>query len=189
MSNSVFALDNNMDEFAEKINIDDLYENKKNYDLNQLATYNKILNRIHNKIKLTAKRKIGESMCWFVIPEIVLGISKFDQAGCITYILHKLKSNGFNVQYIHPNLLMISWGHFIPSYVRSEYKKKTGIEIDEYGVKIEKKQDDEDDTHTYLAPQTTQNKHEKYKSVKSYKPEGSLIYDEDLLDVFNSSKR
>ena len=40
-----------MSDFTEKINLDELYETKKQKDLNKLETYNRILNRIHNKIK------------------------------------------------------------------------------------------------------------------------------------------
>ena len=35
-------------------------------------------------------------------------------------------------------MLFISWNHWIPLYVRDEYKKKTGIEIDQFGNKVEK---------------------------------------------------
>ena len=40
------------------------------------------------------------------------------------------------VRYTHPNLLLISWLHYVPNYVRNEFKKKTGTAIDEYGRPI-----------------------------------------------------
>jgi hypothetical protein len=40
------------------------------------------------------------------------------------------------VRYTHPNLLLISWHHYVPNYVRNEFKKKTGTAIDEYGRPI-----------------------------------------------------
>ena len=46
----IFTLDNVQD-FSEKINLDELYEKKKQHDLSRLELYNKILNRIHVKIK------------------------------------------------------------------------------------------------------------------------------------------
>ena len=49
---NIFTLENVAD-FSEKLNIDDLYEKKKQYDLNKLVLYNKILNRIHVRIKTT----------------------------------------------------------------------------------------------------------------------------------------
>ena len=125
--------------------MDDLYEKKRKYDLNKLALFNKILNRVHVRIKTTSRQKIDEQFCWFIVPEIILGVPKYDQAACIAYLMDKLKTNGFNIKYIHPNTLFISWMHWVPSYVRTELKKKTGIEINEYGEKVidsERKKDE-----------------------------------------------
>ena len=113
------------DEESYKINIDELYEKKQQRDLNTLNTYNKILTRIHNKIKYISKQTITEKFCWFVIPEVVLGVPKFDHTSCTAYIIHKLRENGFIVKYTHPNLLFISWNHWVPTYVRIIITQKT----------------------------------------------------------------
>ena len=139
---NIFTLENVTD-FSEKLNIDDLYEKKKQYDLSKLALYNKILNRIHVRIKTTARQKIDEQYCWFVVPEVIIGVPKYDNGLCIAYLLDKLKENGFNVKYIHPNTLLIAWAHWVPSYVRTELKKKTGIVIDEYGKQISQEDGDQ----------------------------------------------
>jgi hypothetical protein len=123
-------------ENVEKINLDELYEKKKEQDKNKLFTYNKILTRIHEKIKLTSRQKCNQQFCWFVVPEIILGVANYDHAGCIAYIVDKLQENNFIVRYTHPNLLLISWIHYVPNYVRTEFKKKTGTAIDEYGRPI-----------------------------------------------------
>jgi len=133
---SIFTLEN-IEDFSEKLNIDELYEKKRQYDLSRLALYNKILNRIHVRIKTTSRQKVDEQFCWFVVPELIIGVPKYDQASCIAYLMDKLKENGFNIRYIHPNTLFISWLHWVPSYVRTELKKKTGIIIDEYGQKVD----------------------------------------------------
>jgi len=140
---NIFTIENVTD-FSEKINIDDLYEKKKQYDLNKLALYNKILNRIHTRIKLTARQQIDSQFCWYVVPEIMIGVPKYDQGACIAYLLDKLKENGFIVRYIHPNTLFICWKHFVPSYVRDELKKKTGIIVDQFGKKIDTLQNNDD---------------------------------------------
>jgi len=190
MANNIFSLENNQD-FSEKLNIDDLYEKKRQYDLNQLNLFNKILNRIHVRIKTISKQRMQEQFCWYVVPEIILGVPKYDHAACIAYILDKLQKNGFNVRYIHPNTLFISWNHWVPSYVRNEFKKKTGIVVNEYGVKVD--EDNPDDNKQLYNPsnpndfmlnskQTDQKQKQKreYNSVKTYKPTGNLIYDDDL---------
>jgi hypothetical protein len=123
-------------ENVEKINLDELYEKKQEQDKNKLFTYNKILTRIHEKIKLTSRQKCNQHFCWFVVPEIILGVANYDHAGCIAYIVDKLQENNFMVRYTHPNLLLISWLHYVPNYVRTEFKKKTGTAIDENGRPI-----------------------------------------------------
>ena len=52
---NIFTLEN-IDDFSEKLNIDDLYEKKRQYDLNKLALFNKILNRIHVRIKTVSRQ-------------------------------------------------------------------------------------------------------------------------------------
>ena len=85
---NIFTLENVQD-FSEKINIDELYEKKKKYDLNKLELYNKLLNRIHVRIKTVSRQKIDECFCWFVVPEIMIGVPKYDQGACIAYLIDK----------------------------------------------------------------------------------------------------
>ena len=203
---SIFTLENVTD-FSEKLNIDELYERKKQYDLNKLDLYNKILNRIHVRIKTTARQKIDEQFCWYVVPEVILGIPKYDQGACIAYIMDKLKDNGFIIRYIHPNTLFICWKNWVPSYVRTELKKKTGIVVDEYGRPLGK-DDDNSTKNLSLEPKNldeamfkmgdssssissiSASAKKKYTPINSYKPQGNLVYGEDLLnsleDVFDN---
>jgi len=194
MSN-IFTLDN-LEDFSEKINIDELYEKKKIQDLNKLALFNKLLNRVHVKIRTTSRLKVDEQFCWFLVPETILGVPKYDQAACIAYLMDKLKTSGFNIRYVHPNLLFISWLHWIPQYVRTEVKKKTGIKINEYGQKIEDEQDEDGEKNSrgendpsepndYLLKQNDNLKgrqKKEYTPIKTYKPSGNLVYDDDILN-------
>lgn len=192
---NIFTLEN-IDDFTEKINIDELYEKKHQFDLQKLELFNKILNRIHVRIKTTSKQKIDEQFCWYVVPEIIIGVPKYDQGACIAYLMDKLKENGFIIKYIHPNTLFIGWKHWVPSYVRSELKKKTGIVIDEYGKKVE----NEDSNQISLepknpnelmfktkdsnsgAPKQKKIDNTQYKQVNTYKPSGNFIYNDDLIN-------
>jgi hypothetical protein len=194
---NIFTIDN-IDNFSEKLNIDELYEKKRQHDLNQLALFNKILNRIHVKIKTQARQKNDEQFCWFLVPEVIIGVPKYDQPACIAYLIEKLKTNSFNVRYIHPNMLFISWMHIVPSYVRTELKKKTGIVVNEFGQKIEEEDVNGENKvitqevrnpNEYLlnikAPDASvdKNKQKKeYTPIKSYKPSGNLVYDDDILN-------
>jgi hypothetical protein len=177
---NIFTLENFSD-FSEKINIDELYEKKRQMDLSKLELFKKILNRIHVRIKTTSKHSIHEKFCWFVVPEIIIGVPKYDQAGCIAYLMNTLQENGFNVRYFHPNTLFICWNHWVPSYVRSEIKKKTGIIINEYGERIEDETDDNNEDPVQTDIQEIKNS-KKYTPINSYKPSGKLVYSEDLLN-------
>jgi len=187
---NIFTLEN-LDDFTEKLNIDDLYEKKRQYDLSKLALYNKILNRIHVKIKTTSRQSIDQQFCWFVVPEIIIGVPKYDQAGCIAYLIDKLKENGFAVRYIHPNLLFICWKEWVPSYVRSELKKKTGIVINEFGIRQEETNEDDNEINQFAITNSKQNQNpnqssssarakpknnskKNYTPIESYKPLGNL---------------
>jgi hypothetical protein len=192
---NIFTLEN-VEDFSEKVNIDELYEKKRKQDLNKLELFNKILNRIHVKIKTISRQKVDEQACWFLVPETIIGVPRYDQGACIAYLINKLQINGFNVRYIHPNMLFISWNHWVPSYVRSEIKKKTGINLNEYGQKIE----DDVDVKTISNEPSNPNDYmlnggreqnmdqkgkppkKEYTPIKSYKPSGNLIYDDELLN-------
>ena len=52
-----------LDDFNEKLNLDDLYDKKREHDLSKLEIFNKLLSRIHNKIRLTARQKHDEQFC------------------------------------------------------------------------------------------------------------------------------
>jgi len=187
---NIFTLEN-VSDFSEKINIDSLYERKQQYDLSKLALYNKILNRIHVRIKTTSRQKLDEQFCWFVVPEMIIGVPKYDQGACIAYLMDKLKENGFQIRYIHPNTLFISWQHFVPSYVRSELKKKTGIVIDENGKKVDSEESNKIGQQSLeekmFKTKDSQNKNivvqKKFTPIQSYKPSGNLVYNEELINI------
>jgi hypothetical protein len=188
---NIFNLENFAD-FSEKINIDELYEKKRLSDVNKLELFKKILNRIHIRIKTTARQNVTDRSCWFIVPEIIIGVPKYDQGACIAYVMDTLQKNGFIIKYFHPNTLFITWNHWVPTYVRNEIKKKTGLVINEYGEKIadEKGGDDSDDeltnnTNSNSASSSTMEQiknSKKYTPINSYKPSGKLVYSEDLLN-------
>jgi hypothetical protein len=151
-----------------KINLDELFEYNKHQNLNTIKTYHTILDRIHARIKIASRQKIENQCCWYVVPEVLLGVQRYDLADAIAYIIHQLQENGFQLKYTHPNLLFISWAHWIPDYVRVEYKKKTGIAIDGFGKEIKEKE--------------SEPKKSIFKSTSSYKPSG-IIYSDDIIKL------
>ena len=171
-----------------KLNLDELYERKKISDLNTLKIYNKIFNPIHNKIKHLSRIHPTEQHCWYVIPEVIIGVPKYDNSSCTAYIIDKLKSNGFLIRYTHPNLLFISWKNWTPQYVREEIKKKTGINIDGWGNKKLEKEEiiTENNNDKLILNLNNDNLNTKkintsFKDINSYKPSGNLIYNNDII--------
>jgi hypothetical protein len=185
-------------ESVEKLNLDELYEQKKQEDLAKLYTFNRILTRVHEKIKVAARQKNSQQFCWFLVPEMLIGVPNYDKNACITYIISKLEENDFVTRYTHPNLLFISWKHYVPNYVRTEIKKKTGTIIDKFGNYVS-----EADAETATADGTpvadmnmmmynkkgaasaataaAKKPAGDFKPITSYKPTGSLVYNNELF--------
>ena len=190
---NIFTLSEEND-LTDKINLDDLFEKKREIAESKLTLYNKILNRIHNKIKITSNQNRGrEQFIWYIIPEVMIGVSRYNVAECTGYIINKLRENDLVVRYTHPNLVFISWSHWIPGYVRQEYKKQTGTTIDGYGNIADKNPQLEngnisngDDSilnkplnRVTVTKEKDKEKDKEYNSTKNYKPVG--IYNSDIL--------
>jgi hypothetical protein len=79
--------------------------------------------------------------------------------------------------------------NWIPSYVRNEFKKKTGMVINEKG-EIVSKQDDskEDDINGGLfndkqnVNQKDQKEQKQYTPIGQYKPTGNLVYNPEMFE-------
>ena len=209
------------DEEASKMNIDELYSKKQERNLNTVKNYNRILNRIHTKIKYV-DNNTSDNHCWYVIPEILIGIPRYNSLDCTCYILNKLKENGFVINYTFPNLLFICWNHWVPTYVRNEIKKKTGKIVNEMGEILNENSNtnnnnsnlmnyNNNNTNTNNTNNTNnannnnnndnannknifdnikinkknnenKNNENQYKNINSYKPSGSIIYNNSLLE-------
>ena len=172
---------------SEKINLDDLYTQKQYTFENRTKVYDKILARVHKKIKTAARNKNNNCFCTYVVPEFILGLPRYNVEICTSYILDKLIANGFKVKYTHPNLIFISWQHYIPYYERQEYKKKTGIAIDGFGNMIKDKKNKNNGNPNNLLlkdeknAKNTKKINNNYKDISNYKPSGKLIYDNDII--------
>ena len=186
-----------MDEpFNEKLNLDELYERTRETSQTKIKTYQKILARIHTRIKAISRQRNNNKFCMFVIPEFILGIPRYDIAECTNYVIEKLTDNGFQIKYTYPNLLFISWQHYIPKYQRSEIKKKTGVAIDGFGNVVTKNNKNNKDNsnpnslllmHKNVKMKDGKKKPSNFKSTSSYKPTGNLIYNTNLLEKIDLS--
>lgn len=143
-SYSIFALEQcNEDMITERINMEELFEKKREKDLRKLKTFNQILARIHRHIRIISSQRDNSNCCWYIVPEIILGVPDYNQPECINYIIEKLEENGFVLRYIVPNVLFICWKNYVPKYVRQEIQKKTGMQINCHGEIIQDEEDEE----------------------------------------------
>jgi hypothetical protein len=92
---TIFNLENTED-LSDNINIDDLFEKKKEHNIREFNLFKKILNRIHIKIKITSRQKLNEQFIWFIVPEFIIGYPKYDIATCIIFLLDNLKNKIIN---------------------------------------------------------------------------------------------
>tara|TARA_B110000285_G_scaffold229069_2_gene293121 strand:- start:2606 stop:3187 length:582 start_codon:yes stop_codon:yes gene_type:complete len=189
------------DNFNEKLNLDDLYKQKKLTEEHKIKIYQRVLARVHSKIKTTSRMRGSEKFTFFLLPEFILGVPRYDMSECTSYVMEKLIDNGFMLKYTHPNLLFISWQHYIPNYQRVQIKKKTGVSVDGYGRVIKRKSEDKEDINSLLlkniskeGPKSILKKgiDKNYKDISSYKPTGNLIYNTKLIkrieDVTDNTK-
>jgi len=177
------------DDSNQKIDIDGLFEKNQQKETKQISIFNKILNRIHNRIKITSRTKMNDKYIWFNIPEYIFGEPIYDKAECIAYVISKLEYNGFYIKYMHPNTIFVSWEKWIPTYIRNKVKKQ-GIVIDERGNVI--KNMNEEDTGDLLNPSVLHEKtnefknqlkeHKQYTPIDKYKPTGNLVYNQDMFE-------
>ena len=200
---SIFLFANEEDATG-KVNIDELYERNHRRNLRQISIFNKILNRVHTRIRVTAANKFNnEKHIWYQIPAFIFGESVYDQSSCVAYVITKLEENGFFIKYIHPGTLFISWESWLPNYARQEIRKRTGMVLDSKGqlIRMAKGEDEEPTTTTSkdaamyppLPSTTTTNTGEKknvsYKAISEYKPTGNLVYGKDVMDSLDKKVR
>jgi len=169
-----------------KINIDDLYERRNQISDMKILQYSKILNRAHSKIKQTSKLRSQDTFCFYLVPEFLIGVPSYDTASCIAYVIDNLKENGFYVKYTHPNLLFISWKHYIDKRGRLEFKRNNGYSIDGFGNPLANKEKNDNNPNNFILKDKNnvivkKNQNDKYKKISSYNPTGNFIYSNDLF--------
>lgn len=164
-----------------RINIEDLYETKQKNDIQKVETFNKLLEKIHERIKIASRQRVNSEFCYYIMPEVLIGYPNYNFEECLFYILSCLKNDNFLTRYIHPNLILISWRHIVPRYVRDEIHSRTGKKIDIYGKDII---DNESKTHESIIVSQPNDKKTivSKKSASDYKSSGKFIYDKDVLD-------
>ena len=117
------------------LNIDALFEEADKKYLNRLKLFDDILVQIHNRIKYHSKNKWF--YCTYSLPEFLIGKPLYKIDDLKKYIIDSLKRDKFDVMYVHPNFLFISWEkkknkRTYKNVKRIEDNKNTFKKIDDY---------------------------------------------------------
>ena len=117
------------------LNIDALFEEADKKYLNRLKLFDDILVQIHNRIKYHSKNKWF--YCTYSLPEFLIGKPLYKIVELRKYIIDSLNRDKFDVMYVHPNFLFISWEkkknkRTYKNIRRIEDNKNTFKKIDDY---------------------------------------------------------
>ena len=105
---------------APKLEPRNLFEKRVARDTARLRAYNHILGQIHTRIRSTSKLPGNPNYLVYTVPPFILGLPAMDLQDCIVYIVHQLRTSGFEVRFTYPNLLYISWKHYEQEYMREQ---------------------------------------------------------------------
>ena len=89
------------------LNIHDLYKSVDQRKENKKRSFESVLKKIHAKIKQAAAH--DHFACFYVVPEVVVGIPLYNITECIEYLVNALKNNGFIIRLMYPNTIYINW--------------------------------------------------------------------------------
>ena len=137
------------------LNINSLFEEQDKKVLNRLKLFDDILVQIHNKIKYNSKNKTF--YCTHQIPEFLIGKPLYKIEDLRKYLIDSLKRDKFDVLYIHPNLLFISWE-------RLKNNKRSVKKV----------------------VSNNNNSNNNFKKIDDYNPTGNLLYNDNILSNINS---
>lgn len=97
-----------------------LYKEEAKRDATHIKTYNMILSQIYNKIKTTSRIAGSNKIIWYVVPEFIPGVPRFNIEEAIIYIVWNLRNAGYTVDFVYPTGLYISWKSYDDRYHKTE---------------------------------------------------------------------
>jgi hypothetical protein len=94
-----------------------LFQKRAQRDTARLRSYNQLLEQIHTRIFSTSQLPGNPLYILYNVPPFILGLPSMDMQDCIVYLVHMLRTNGFEVRFTYPNLLYISWKDYEREYL------------------------------------------------------------------------
>jgi hypothetical protein len=106
-----------MDQGTPQLDPSELYDKRKSKDASRLKSYNKILEQIYNRIRVSSRLPNSQCYLLYTVPPFILGLPKIDMEDCMIYLIYQLRHAGYDVRYTPPNMVSISWMHHEKSYL------------------------------------------------------------------------
>lgn len=106
-----------MDQATPQLDPSELYDKRKSKDASRLKAYNKILEQIYNRIRVSSRLPNSQCYLLYTVPPFILGLPKIDMEDCMIYLIYQLRHAGYDVRYTPPNMVYISWMHHEKSYL------------------------------------------------------------------------
>lgn len=147
------------------IDISELHKKTREQKDRKIKIYDTVLQKCHHRIKLVSELTPLNQWCFYLIPKVLFGIPLYDLGECVEYLVKMLSENGFKVAYTHPNLLLITWfeNDTTGQFNRIDSIKKT----------------------IFNSNKNKNNGNGNFKSIDSFKPSGSLIYNQQSLNMLD----
>ena len=89
----------NMSGEAPKLEPRQLFEGRVRRDAAKLRAYNQILTQIQSRIKTTAGLPGNPNYLLYTVPPFILGLPAIDLQDCIVYVVHQLRTGGYEVRF------------------------------------------------------------------------------------------
>lgn len=99
--------------------ISSLHREKTTKESSKNDIFNIVLNKIIQKI-IYANRHTDQTYIIFEIPKILIGYPQYDMKSCILFVMNRLSTNGYIVEFVEPFYLYIDWG-------RSSFKNSPNV--------------------------------------------------------------
>ena len=143
------------------IDISELHKKTREQKDRKIKIYDTVLQKCHHRIKLVSELTPLNQWCFYLIPKVLFGIPLYDLGECVEYLVKMLSENGFKVAYTHPNLLLITW---FENDTTGQFNRINSIKKTIFN---------------------SNKNNGNFKSIDSFKPSGSLIYNQQSLNMLD----
>lgn len=110
--------------------ISSLHHEKHTKETSKNDIFNIVLNKIVQKIVYT-NRHTEQTYVLFEIPQILIGYPQYDMKSCLLFVMNRLSSSGYFIEFIDPFYVYIDWGkslsntsYMVKSNISTKHKDK-----------------------------------------------------------------